>query len=501
MMEVSNQRLLDEVQRQSPAGIVIEGLVGFYKYLKAFWYFVIFIIIRLMRYDMIWIFVALGVLVVLILVIGYLRYRHFSFFIDQEREEFVLREGVFSKERIAIQLSRIQQVNVNQSVVQKLLNVYGVEINTAGSTKSEAKISAVRWEVAQALREHLLTSKEPSLPGENENSLHDLPAAPFFTIQTSSLIKQGLTSKYVESFSLLIAFIFAIYNNVKDFVRLQEENEEQVDDFISGYLVLNSALFFVFALFVTAIFINLLRTVFTFYHLQVRKDAHKLEVTYGLLQSRTILLNPNKVQIISVVSNYFQNKMKLGWMTVKQASSDSALDVKSHIHFPACSPDEQVVLLQELFGKLPTAHSTLVPSIRLFWIALLKWMVLPLMIGIGVYLFVPVFDFSWIWLVSYGVLSTLICWRMYANSRLSYGDDFIICRQGIWDVGTYMFETYKIQSIKTSQYIWQKKHNIGQVIVYTSGGNIRFRYGDFDKIEHLVNHWLMVVETSRKPWM
>jgi putative membrane protein len=499
-METNNKFLIGEPQKQSAASIVVEGLIVTFKSIKAFWYFVIFAIIRLMRQDMMYLWLGLAIVLFLVVIVGYLRYHYFRFFIDTDRDEFVLTEGVFSKKRVAIQLSRIQQVNVNQSLVQRLLNVYGVEINTAGSTKSEASIAAVGWEVAQALRQHLLPSGVESNGSQSSEVKFPDEIAPLLTIKTESLVKHGLTAKYIESFSLLIAFLFAIYNNIKDVVRLQDEDEKQVDQMITSFFVVNSLMLFIIGLFILAIGINLVRTILTYYRLHVRKEGIKLEIRYGLLQTRTTLLNPHKVQMVRVVANYFQKKIGLRWLTVKQASSDSDTDVRSYIHFPGLSVDEKDTMLYELFGKLPHTDHVLKPSLRFFVMKSFQFAALPTV----VYLLLWYFDQlqnHWGWGIAYFLLAMAVVWRLYINSSLEVGQEFIQRKQGFWDLSTTILEPYKIQAIRTKQFFWQRSSNTGEVTLFTSGGHVRFTYGDYKQIKSLVNVWLKEIESSRKPWM
>jgi membrane protein YdbS with pleckstrin-like domain len=41
--------------------------------------------------------------------------------LDNENEEFIINEGIFNKTKTIIQLNRIQQVNINQSLIQRLV--------------------------------------------------------------------------------------------------------------------------------------------------------------------------------------------------------------------------------------------------------------------------------------------------------------------------------------------------------------------------------------------
>jgi putative membrane protein len=62
--------------------------------------------------------------------------------LDNENEEFIINEGIF-KNKTIIQLNRIQQVNINQSLIQRLVGVYELDVDTAGSAKKEGQIKAL----------------------------------------------------------------------------------------------------------------------------------------------------------------------------------------------------------------------------------------------------------------------------------------------------------------------------------------------------------------------
>jgi putative membrane protein len=59
--------------------------------------------------------------------------------LDNENEEFIINEGIFNKTKTIIQLNRIQQVNINQSLIQRLVGVYELDVDTAGSAKKKGK--------------------------------------------------------------------------------------------------------------------------------------------------------------------------------------------------------------------------------------------------------------------------------------------------------------------------------------------------------------------------
>jgi putative membrane protein len=68
------------------------------------------------------VYLLLGTVLVVLRIVAYLKYQNFTF-LDNENEEFIINEGIFNKTKTIIQLNRIQQVNINQSLIQRLVGV------------------------------------------------------------------------------------------------------------------------------------------------------------------------------------------------------------------------------------------------------------------------------------------------------------------------------------------------------------------------------------------
>lgn len=498
--------IFDLPQRQSSVGILVEAGYIIYKLLKAFWVVILYLFIRPVNIQASYLWMVVTGLLLLICIIGYFSYRNFLFYIDKQRGEFVLQQGVLTRKRTVFQLEKIQQVNVSQSLIQKLTNVYGVEIETAGSARSEAQIKAVSYAVAQALRRHLL--KESSDRGrQEEKPMHgegDAPKPvdiPFVELSMGSLFKMGVTSKYVESFFILLAFFFGIYNNIRDFLQFNGEDEGRVDAFLSSFILVNIVGTVIVGLILLTILFNLLRTMITYFGFSIRKTVRGLSFSYGLLTSRNVLLYPQKVQMLVMVSNYFQRKMDLSWITIRQASAVERSNVTSNVQIPGSSEVESAKIMRFVFGRVPEQGTSLVPNYRKLIVEGTLFVVIPFLAYV---IFVVLSGFEWMGLLVvslYGALAVMLIWIGYRRSKLFVTDDFVVRQYGVWDIKTLIIEPHKIQNITTFQYFWQKRANVGHVSIQTASGKIVFRFGAFDQIEYHVNRWLYQVETTKKAWM
>lgn len=495
--------LFDDPQRQSPVGVLVEAGYVAYRILKAFWVLLLYFVVKPGGIPAVYLWLGIGVLFTLIGVIGYLNFRNFYFHIDRKRGEFILQRGVLAKKRTAFQLDRIQQVNINQSLLQKITNVYGVEIETAGSSRSEARIRAVSHPVAQALRVRLLSDR-----GADERVAEDVGGEreqrspkPFVKISLASLFKVGITSKYLESFFILLAFFFGIYNNIRELLQFDGESENRFDTFLSSFVVLNIIGIVLVVLILLTVMFNLVRIVITYFGFSMRKDPRGLSISYGLVNSRNILLYPQKVQMLVMVSNYFQRKMGLLWMTIRQASAVERRDINSNVQIPGSSVAESEEIMRFVFSRVPERGVALVPNYRKWLTEGLLFLGVPMAVCVGYSWGV---GFEWrivVVMMVYCVPAVVLIALNYRRARLFVNNDFIIQQYGIWDVRTIIIEPYKIQSITVTQFFWQRRANVGHVSIQTASGRLVFRFAEYDRIQQYVNRWLFQVESTDKLWM
>ena len=130
-------------QRQSLIGVVVMFTDTLQKSIRALFPVLIVIITQSQKINKLYLWPAVGAVLIAIAVIAYLKYRNFTFQLDEDNEEFVIRHGIINKSRLAIPLEKIQQVNINQSFIQKIIGVHALEVDTAGTDKTEVSVKAI----------------------------------------------------------------------------------------------------------------------------------------------------------------------------------------------------------------------------------------------------------------------------------------------------------------------------------------------------------------------
>ncbi|HEU4789537.1 MAG TPA: PH domain-containing protein, partial [Flavobacterium sp.] len=480
-------------------------------YAKALWPILVIWIFRFDEINKGYLVAGTFALFVIIGTISYLRYLNFTFYIDQENDEFIITEGILNKTKTAIQLYKIQQVNINQSLIQRLVGVYELVVDTAGSTKEEGSIKAISHTLALDLKARLL---------ENESKksviLHDSITAsdktliekrrdaeiPFIKISFLSLLKIGITSNYVKSFFVLLAFFISLYDHIKQITGRDVLHDQNIEDYVDKSQVVTAFLILFIVFFLTIIVINLVRTIFTYFDYKIARQKGSLLLSYGLLNTKSTIIKPEKVQITSVTQNFLQKKMNVLQLKIKQATGGEKEGHKQLIEIPGCSQLEKEAILKLLFQKIPEKGVMLKPNFRKLGFSVFLTIGLPLL---GFYFVrdliiqqLPMADYLALLFV---VFVGIVQYYIFKNNRLYINNDFIILQSGAWDVTNKIILPCKIQAITTSQLFWHKNINIGSLTLHTAGGNISFQLGNFTAIKQYVNLWLYEMETSDSNWM
>jgi putative membrane protein len=493
-------------QRQSLLGIVImfgDTLQGSIRALAPI------LIITILRPGSNKIYVVsaiFGIVLVATLVIGYLKYLNFTFFLDQENEEFVVRKGILNKTRIAVPLDKIQQVNINQSLLQKLVKVHALEVDTAGSNSKEITIKAITHAHALSLKEMLLEGDkayEDTAPEAAEARAEK--QHPFIEISLMSLLKTGITSNYLRSFGILLAFFISTFQHIDDFIRAAGYDQNPLDDYLDVQLFFRFVALFVLAIMFLVLMINLGRTIIRYYNFRITKQKDSLLLSYGLINTRNTIIRPEKVQMVATSRNFFQKKFNINDLRIRQASdleSNGQDQHKSAMEIPGCDNAEKDMLLKFLLGKVPEKGEMVKPNIRKLILGCFKALVIPVGIYLvsGLYLTPVVYEYIYI-VPFYVVMVSLLLFFGFKNYRLFVNNDFVIKQSGGWDIDTEYIAPHKIHTIKTTQYFWQKGSDVGTIILYTAGGKMSFGVANFTKLKSLVNNWLSQVETTTKHWM
>lgn len=496
---------LQKPQRQSSIGILILFFDTIQKWGRGLWPIAVIWLFKVDQINKLYLLMGTVLVVLIIGIVAYLKYLNFTFYLDEENGEFIISEGIFNKTKTIIQLNRIQQVNISQSIIQRFIGLYELDVDTAGSAKKEGQIKAISHSLALTLKARLMDNEkkeisplalDKSLRSEVEEKL------PFIKISLLSLLKVGITSNYVKSLGLILAFFATAYENSRGFIENSDFDEKKIDAYLDRGLAISSFTVIAILILCSILIFNTVRTVFKYFNYKITKQNGSLLLSYGLLSTKSTILKPEKVQIVTVSKNYFQRKMNILELKIKQATAGQNEEGKSMIEIPGCNASEYEEILRLLFKNIPQKGLMLKPNVRKLIFSVLLSIVLPLtgFFAIANYVYQQLLEYTYL-LPMYVLFVGAIVYCNYINYRLFINNNCIIKQSGAWDVDNTIIEPLKIQAITTSQLFWHKRIDIGSITIHTAGGNVSFQLGNFTMIKQYVNLWLYEMETSNSNWM
>jgi len=455
--------------------------------------------------TLVYIVLGLGVMSVLVLIYSFVYYRRFLFYIDYKNQEFVLQEGVFNTEDIAIPFDRIQQVYIKRSILQRILNVNSFVIETAGSKNEEISIKAISNEKANQLLAILIKVKDkysekitdPEITGttsENQFWTHELS---FLT-----LLKIGISTNYLRGLVLIAAFFTTIYNEVRTVSEEHSETIQKYLDELPGPMESVSIFMFIAVIvLLMSVLITVAEVFIKYFNLKLTQTKDSLELEMGLKTNTKVSLRPRRVQLLQVITNPVQKWLNLYEVRISLANSENELQ-KSKIKIPGLDQATVVKVYSFLYTDQSSGFGdTFLPD-KILLVRRLIIALVPALASYFVVFFVDAVSFT-TWLLLAGLYAVITgIWQilMFRSLTLIISEDFVYKKYGVWNKTEERFEIYKIQSISVFQPLWYEKKNLVNIIFHTAGGDISFRTVSKNILPYM-NYMFYKIESNSRSWM
>lgn len=439
---------------------------------------------------------VLGIILLLLLIHSILFYLNFYFYIDEN--QFILKTGYLSKKVLSIPLERIQSVNTKQNLLQQLLNVYSLEIDTAGSAGKELKIYSLSASYTDHLTQFLQSHKENANEDMSDSISKANEEVEILKLSPFDLLRIGISQNHLRTGLIILAFGSQIVDQIQGLFK--EETDAYSDSFqniISNSSILFYAGFAIIAL-VVSVLATLLFTVIKYYDFKLVKYQESYKITAGLFNKRKVLLPFSKVQQLNWETGPIKKMFGIFKITFKQAVSQQAPQ-KQVADAPGCLNQHIESIREELFkGDMPDYSEKIYAHRRYFNLLWIRGGWLPAVLPTPLYVFEP------LWLIAGGVwlvLSGLYCRMMVRKSYFQFNKSQLIVGKGAINTVWQQAESFKTQSVDFRQSFFQKRRGLASLRVNNASGQIDIPYLSEEIANKLMNYLLYHVETSNKKWM
>lgn len=492
-------------RRQSPRGLVLYFGQSVWKFFKAVWPILLVSVIRNEQFLPIlnYVYLGIGVLTLVILTHVILHFYHFFYFLDDK--EFVIQKGYLKKVRIAVPYDRIQSINSKQNILQRILRVETLELDTAGSKGQEVQLIALdNSQIAElksqfAIRRNSAHSSEITSETEQEVTIPEVQEKLLLKLDFGDLIKIGISENHIKSLFIVLALVGGFIQQLQEiFTGMTDSYEEEVKNyFLKGSIVLVSAL--TFLLLIVGIAYSMIRVILLYFDLHFSRLEKHFKLKSGLLNKKEWTIPYRKIQVLSWSTNPLRKWMDFVSVKFFLASSDQT-DDKKNIQIPGLNTRKKGFVFQEIFGDSTFKWSVSLKPHKVFFIRFFIFTaILPLI--------TPALFFydEWIFWVMAMVWAGFWLWMTILRLRkriVNLNLEMLEQVSGMIGEEHLLVELYKVQRITLNQSWLQRRRGLATLVLHTAGGELlTIPYIAIQDARLLSNYLLYKVESSSKEWM
>lgn len=435
-----------------------------------------------------------------ILLFSFLEWKKFGFWLEEDR--IIIRKGLLFRDEKTIYYGRIHSVNVEQPLIQRLLGVAQVKIETpGGNKKADGILPALSVmeanQIQLMLRRQAKTSVQPKNqlqsdievestgnplvqvktptvnPVVTNESQHHEPA---FRLNSAQLFQAAATSM---NFGLVAAFIAGLYSLANDFI------EQLVPDHFFETVVEDSAslvpnyIFIVFIIVFGLAFAWLLSIVLyilKYSGFTVRRDGVQISVSYGLLEKKTHVFDPKKVQAVIIKEGLLRQAIGYAEIQLQVISSDKKEQLMLH-PFVKRSDVHKVLSAFVPQVKLPSDAGLAGAPKR----ALLYYVRIELLITIAACIaLILLLNADGLW--SLLLIPVVVWWRRscYKAAGLKLEDGQLTLRRRFISRSTYLIRRPQIVTMRVNRSTQQQRKKLLTLSVHAMGSPFDYRVACMD---------------------
>lgn len=415
--------------------------------------------------DSLWL-VAAGALGLLALV-GYEVAYHRRFEYALADTTLDVASGVLARREREIPLRRVQNVDVSQNVVQRVLGIATVRVETAGGGSTEAVLECVSAAEAERLQNELRRLKRALDDDDGARAAADADA------ETSE--EAAETVFVLDSTALLIASALSFDARLVSVVFVAQPFVWPV---VSAYVptlvgvALAAAIAFVVLLGVVALWaVSALRTFVRYYDFRLTRTGDDLRYERGLFQRYTGTIPMEKLQTVVVRETVLQRHFGYASLAVTTAgyAPGSGPSGGSEAAVPLATRERVVSLARELEPFDPPALERPPTRARRRYLgryALGVLAVTALAAAVNaVLIHVPLWWTPLLLLVA----APLAAHLKWLHLGADVDDAHAVTRRGFWTRRTHVVPHHRVQTLIDRRTIFQRRWGLASVTVDTAG--------------------------------
>jgi putative membrane protein len=415
-----------------------------------------------------------AVLLILFMALGlFLYWRRFEYRVGEN--EIRIDSGILNRTHRSIPFGRIQDVDITQGPVARLLGLAKVKFETGGSAgEEEGVLQAIPLERAQELRQLVRTRRGQSAPASGtlaEAAPANTP--PIYAMDLKRLLLAGTFNFSLAVFAGLIGLTqtFGDVLGFDPFSRRFWLSMLSAGDPIRDYIIAHqvaAAVAGAVLLVLIGIVTGIVRTVLTDFGFRLDRTGVGLRRRRGLLTRTDVTLPVNRAQAAVIATGPVRDR--LGWRELRlQSLAKDEGSRGAHVVAPLARDEEVGEILGQL-GWLPLPPSIGWVRVSRAYVGILAAAMAPLYVAaIANLVLVPPAGAAFV-----VALLAVIAVRFLAWSRTGYAvdGDRLLTRTGWWRRRVTVLPARKIQSVDLRENFVSRLFGVASLQFGVAGGGM-----------------------------
>ena len=389
-------------------------------------------------------------------------------------DELVLRSGVLNRQNRVIPLSRVQNVEVRQSVLQRISGVAELRVETAGAgQQAEAVLSVLAVAEAQAARADLLAHRRAAAPAVEMEAADRPPVPPLAALSMRDVLVAGATANEAGVIAAALAGLLQFVDDapIPFFESAAERIFARAEQGWASF-ALAAVLFF----FAVGWLISIAGAVVRYHGFTLSVAGGEMRKRYGLLTVHEASVPMERVQAVRVQESLVRRMFGLASLSIETAGGTPGEAGGAEAFVPITRRTEVARLVRGIFAGAEydeVRFNPVAPAAR--------GRILRGYLSVFVFaVWVPFWVARWFqvepagrmapWLAVLLPLLWLLAEREYRSRGWGLAPGYVLARAGVLTRVTWIVPDRKLQTLHLKSSPFQRRRGLATLVVDTAAG-------------------------------
>lgn len=435
--------------------------------------------------------IGVGAISIGVFLLSILTFYTFRFCI--QGEDLVVKKGVLVRRQIIMPLHRIQAVHVEENWLHQLLDLAQISLDSPGTEETEVRIT-LRKRDAESFRQYIVGHARVKQESEASESNIKPKEEILFQLSTPDLFKLGLSANHLEAFFIMLAFGFSTLDNLERAINVEFSG---VMRWLSDNAASSTAaalLFVAIAILMLSMVISIIRIVLQYGRFVFSEVDKGYRIQSGLINLKEKLIPFRKVQYISWKANWLRSKLPI-FMLHFHVIGDENMRRKWTIKIPITQPEFVDKLLTYYHPQLDAAADYL----RVHPKYIVRRVLLAGLLPAALFFTIGYLNFGWmaLWLLLLPIYTLIAAWLFQRKFRLYTDADALQVHRGVFGKEYIVLRWENIQSVAIRQGIYQRRHGLATLRLYTADKFISIPFILVADAEQLRDYAIAKIESGK----